>query len=130
MEKSGRPATPPCPPLADDHQDQLREIRKLVGGSRINADRGSNYTPAEFAAVLKHHDMRQSVGRTGICYDNAMAESFFAALKNELVHRTQYPTREHARKAIARGISNSDTIQDVAIQDWPTRPRVKPAKNS
>jgi transposase InsO family protein len=44
------------------------------------------------------------VGRTGICYDNAMAESFFASLKNELVHRTVYPTREHARKDIARYI--------------------------
>jgi putative transposase len=44
------------------------------------------------------------VGRTGICYDNAMAESFFAALKNELVHRTIYPTREHARRDIARYI--------------------------
>jgi putative transposase len=48
--------------------------------------------------------LRQSVGRTGICYDNAMAESFFAALKNERVHRTQYPTREHARRDIARYI--------------------------
>ena len=48
--------------------------------------------------------LRQSVGRTGICFNNAMAESFFAAVKNELVHRTQYPTREHARKDIARYI--------------------------
>jgi putative transposase len=48
--------------------------------------------------------MRQSVGRTGICYDNAMAESFFAALKNERVHRTAYPTRAHARADIARYI--------------------------
>jgi transposase InsO family protein len=70
----------------------------------FHSDRGSNYTSVEFAKVLAKHDMRQSVGRTGICYDNAMAESFFAALKNELVHRTQYPTREHARKDIARYI--------------------------
>ncbi|WP_372517639.1 integrase core domain-containing protein [Frankia tisae] len=48
--------------------------------------------------------MRQSVGRTGICFDNAMAESFFAALKNERVHRTAYPTREHARRDITRYI--------------------------
>jgi len=39
-----------------------------------------------------------------ICYDNALAESFFAVLKNERVHRTVYPTREHARKDIARYI--------------------------
>jgi putative transposase len=38
---------------------------------------------------LKDLNIRQSVGRTGICYDNALAESFFAALKTERVHRTQ-----------------------------------------
>ena len=64
----------------------------------------ANYTSADFAATLVRHDIRQSVGRTGICYDNAMAESFFAALKNERVHRTQYPTRQHARKDLSRYI--------------------------
>ena len=49
----------------------------------FHSDRGSNYTSCEFARTLKMHNLRQSVGRTGICYDNAMAESFFAALKNE-----------------------------------------------
>src|SRR5450756_1704014 len=44
------------------------------------------------------------MGRTGICYDNAMAESFFAALKNELCNRTVYPTRAAAMKDIARYI--------------------------
>lgn len=73
-------------------------------GAIFHSDRGSNYTSTEFAKTLKQHDMRQSVGRTGICYDNAMAESFFAALKNERVHRTQYPTRKHAMKDIARYI--------------------------
>jgi putative transposase len=70
----------------------------------FHSDRGSNYTSDEFATFLASHDIRQSVGRTGSCYDNAMAESFFAALKNERVHRTIYPTREHARKDIARYI--------------------------
>ena len=64
----------------------------------------TNYTSAEFAAVLQRLEIRHSVGRTGICYDNAMAESFFAALKTERVHRTRYPTREHARRDIARYI--------------------------
>ncbi len=70
----------------------------------FHSDRGSNYTSDEFATTLKTHDMRRSVGRTGICYDNAMAESFFAALKNELVHRTVYPSRRHARDDIAKWI--------------------------
>ena len=70
----------------------------------FHSDRGSNYTSEEFAQSLAAHNIRQSVGRTGICYDNAMAESFFAALKNERVHRTQYPTREHAKNDVTRYI--------------------------
>lgn len=70
----------------------------------FHSDRGSNYTSAEFAGTIVELNLRQSVGRTGICFDNSMAESFFAALKNELVHRTVYPTREHARRDIARYI--------------------------
>jgi putative transposase len=68
------------------------------------SDRGSNYTSREFADTLAVFGLRQSVGRTGICYHNAMAESFFGALKNELVNRTVYPTRDHARRDIARYI--------------------------
>jgi len=73
----------------------------LVPNAIFHSDRGSNYTSTEFAAVLQSLDIRQSVGRTGICYDNAMAESFFAVLKTERVHRTEYPTREHGRRDIA-----------------------------
>ncbi len=76
----------------------------LKPGAIFHSDRGSNYTSAEFAATLHELNLRQSVGRTGICYDNAMAESFFAVLKNERVHRTQYPTRRHAINDVARYI--------------------------
>ena len=51
----------------------------------------SNYTSRQFAGTLREYNLRQSVGRTGI-YDNAMAESFFAALKNERVHWTSILT--------------------------------------
>lgn len=70
----------------------------------FHSDRGSNYTSHEFATIITELGLRHSVGRTGICYDNAMAESFFAALKNERVHRTVYATRAHARADIARYI--------------------------
>ena len=70
----------------------------------FHSDRGSNYTSAEFAAVLGRLEIRQSVGRTGICFDNALAESFNAAVKVERVHRTVYPTRKKAREDIARYI--------------------------
>ncbi len=70
----------------------------------FHSDRGSNYTSAEFAAVLEGLGIRQSVGRTGICFDNALAESFNAAVKVERVHRTVYPTRKKAKEDIARYI--------------------------
>src|SRR3979411_3120983 len=76
----------------------------LAENAIFHSDRGSNYTSQQFAGTLKKYNLRQSVGRTGICYDNAMAESFFAALKNERVHRTEYPTRQHAMTDIARYI--------------------------
>jgi len=76
----------------------------LAEGAIFHSDRGSNYTSFDFATAITELGMRHSVGRTGICYDNAMAESFFAALKNERVHRTVYPTRAHARADIARYI--------------------------
>jgi putative transposase len=77
---------------------------EIKDGAIFHSDRGSNYTSEEFGRVLRDFGIRQSAGRTGICYDNAMAESFFAALKNERVHRTQYPTREHAMNDVARYI--------------------------
>jgi putative transposase len=76
----------------------------LPADAVFHSDRGSNYTSAEFAGVLRRLGIRQSVGRTGICFDNALAESFNAAVKVERVHRTVYPTRKKAREDIARYI--------------------------
>jgi transposase InsO family protein len=76
----------------------------LPAGAVFHSDRGSNYTSAEFAAVLDRLSIRQSVGRTGTCFDNALAESVNAAVKVELVNRTVYPTRKKAKEDIARYI--------------------------
>ena len=70
----------------------------------FHSDRGSNYTSGTFAGALKKLGIRPSVGRTGICYDNALSESVNGSLKVELVHRTVYPTRKKAREDIARWI--------------------------
>ncbi|KPH99358.1 Integrase catalytic region [Actinobacteria bacterium OV450] len=78
--------------------------RKLADGAIFHSDRGSNYMSAEFAVTLKQFGLRRSSGRTGICWDNAMAESFFGALKNERVSRVTYLTREDARQDIAQYI--------------------------
>jgi putative transposase len=91
-------------PLIEQAIEMAACNNALAGKAIFHTDRGSNYTSVQFAGTLKRLSIRHSVGRTGICYDNAMAESFNAALKNELVHRTQYPTREHARRDVARYI--------------------------
>jgi transposase InsO family protein len=75
-----------------------------AGDTIFHSDRGCQYMSAEFAAVAEGLGVRRSVGRTGVCYDNAWAESFNGTLKNERVHRTSYPTREHARIDITRYI--------------------------
>jgi putative transposase len=78
--------------------------RNLSAGAIFHSDRGSNYMSAEFGNTLDRFGLRRSSGRTGICFDNAMAESFFGALKNERVSRVTYLTREAARQDITRYI--------------------------
>jgi transposase InsO family protein len=80
--------------LVCDALDMAARNHNLSAGCIFHSDRGSQYTSAEFAATLTNHKMRQSLGRTGVCYDNALAESFNAALKVERVYRTAYPTRK------------------------------------
>ncbi|WP_413587832.1 integrase core domain-containing protein [Ellagibacter isourolithinifaciens] len=47
-----------------------------------------------------HNDVRLSRSRTGNCHDNAVAESFFATLKNEVHYRRSFPTRDSAKHAV------------------------------
>jgi len=75
-------------------------IRKDV--TIFHSDRGAQYTSNDFAKHAKKLGLKRSVGRTGVCYDNAGAESFNGTLKNERVNRTAYPTREQARFDITR----------------------------
>lgn len=70
----------------------------------FHSDRGTQYMSEEFAQAAKKLELRRSVGRTGVCYDNAQAETFNSAVKVERVNRTEYPTREHARKDVTRYI--------------------------
>jgi putative transposase len=64
----------------------------------------AQYTSAEFARYCDKRKIRRSVGRTGVCYDNAVAESFFGTMKNEMYHRYRFPTRARARFAVANYI--------------------------
>lgn len=79
---------------------QLAHRRGLVDHDAIfHSDRGSQYTSTEFGITLKRLRMRASMGRVGSCYDNAVAESFFASLKAEIGTRV-WATRAEARRDV------------------------------
>lgn len=62
------------------------KARGYVAGNAIfHSDRGAQYTSRTLAMWAKENDVRLSVGRTGSCHDNAVAESFFAALKTKCI---------------------------------------------
>src|SRR5664280_1753415 len=88
----------------------------LAAGAIFHSDRGTQYTSKAFANKTAELGIRRSVGRTGVCFDNAQAESFNAAVKVERVNRTVYPTREHARKDVARYIEFRYNIGSVCTQ--------------
>ena len=65
-----------------------------------HSDRGSQYTSTAFEALCARAGISVSMGRRGDAYDNAVAESFFATLETELLDRTTFADRDHARTAI------------------------------
>ena len=73
----------------------------VAPGAVFHSDKGTQYTSAEFTRFCQANGVRTSVGRTGVCWDNAAAESFFGALKNEMYHRQAFPGRTRARFAVA-----------------------------
>jgi putative transposase len=80
---------------------------KLAAGRRVpdaglthHSDRGSQYASSDYRQALADLDIVCSMSRKGNCWDNAVAESFFATLKTELVYRRRFVTRVEAREAI------------------------------
>lgn len=74
--------------------------RKPGKGLLWHTDRGSQYASESHRALLKQHDIRQSMSRKGNCWDNAVSESFFHTLKTELVHHHAYQTRAEAKQTV------------------------------
>jgi putative transposase len=77
-----------------------------VAGVIFHSDRGSEYTSADFARACARWKVRQSMGRVGSCFDNAVAEATFSTIKVEYVHRHQFRTRTEARLKIATWITD------------------------
>ena len=66
----------------------------------LHADRGCQYTSAQLARFADRHNLARSVGRTGVCWGNAAAESFWATLKVEFYDRYLWPTLVAAKLAV------------------------------
>jgi putative transposase len=74
--------------------------RKPAPGLVHHSDRGVQYTSLSFGKKLEDEGLVPSMGRVGTAYDNALAESFVATLKTELLYRNGWPTRQAARTAV------------------------------
>ncbi|QKW17896.1 IS3 family transposase [Kitasatospora sp. NA04385] len=94
--------------------DALRaacRTRRPSGRAIFHTDRGCQYTSREFAALAMDFGVRLPAGRTGQCWDNALAESFFATLKRELISDRLWPGRTAARSAIFEWIEGRYNIR-------------------
>ena len=123
--------------LVIDALDMAVDARgRHVQGVIFHGDRGSQYMSDAFGQHLADLEMAQSVGRTGICWDNAVAESFWSSLKRELVHRHRFTTRAQARRAIFAWINwynqhrLHSTLGYLSPTTWETQYRQNPHTNN
>jgi transposase InsO family protein len=86
--------------LALDALHMALQRRRPAPGLLVHHDRGTQYTAAVYQQCLAQHGAVPSMSRKGNCWDNAVAESFFATLKRELLPDTPWATREEARAAL------------------------------
>lgn len=104
----------------------LAATRGLTSGDAVfHSDRGSQYTSADFRRTLTAMGARPSMGRVGSCYDNAVAESFFATLKAEIGTRV-WITRDQARQAVFAylGYYNHDRLHSTLDYRTPHETRI------
>jgi transposase InsO family protein len=84
--------------LATDALSQALWRRRPAPGLLYHSDRGVQYACAEYQALLQQNGIRASMSRKGNCWDNAVAESFFATLEKELGESADWQTHEQARR--------------------------------
>ena len=104
----------------------LAHRRGLIDVNAIfHSDRGSQYTSTQFRTKLADLRMRASTGRTGSCYDNAAAESFFASLKAEIGTRV-WAARAEARQAVFAYLAyyNRNRLHSTLNRQTPYEARV------
>ena len=86
--------------LIQEAMEMALKSRRPAPGLIFHSDRGSQYTSTAFRELLARNRVRQSLSRPRQCWDNAVAESFFATLKTELVYRQSLTSILAARTAV------------------------------
>jgi putative transposase len=104
-----------------DHMrtDLVTDALTMAAGTRggatagviFHGDRGSQYLSGDYRQLVTDLGMIQSVGRTGVCWDNSVAESLWSSLKRELLHRYRFPDRATARRAIFAWINRYNRLR-------------------
>lgn len=76
-----------------------KALMKRAGTTKtiMHSDRGRQYVSGKLEPIYTKHGLVASMGSTGSCYDNAITETFFHTLKNELVYLTKFETRDQAQ---------------------------------
>ena len=90
--------------LVNDALNMALRHRTPKQGLIWHTDRGSQYASYSHKDLLKENGITQSMSRKGNCWDNAVAESFFKSLKNELVYQTVFYTKKQAKQEIFKYI--------------------------
>jgi putative transposase len=78
----------------------VRGGRVVIEGAIFHSDRGSTYTASAFTTLCRKLGVRQSMGRVGSCFDNAVSEAFFSTLEHEVLSRHHFATKTEARAVI------------------------------
>lgn len=86
--------------LVTDALTMALDHRQPPAGLIHHTDRGRLYACGQYRHLMNDRGLQPSMGRKGDCYDNAVAESFFSTLKNELIHGQWFQDRDEARTAI------------------------------
>ena len=107
-----------------------RRCPYTTGETVFHSDQGCQYTSEQFSQHLGRYEIIASTGRTGVCWDNAWAESFNATLKNERVYQMVYPTRSKAIRDIASWIELEHTIRNDPTPPWGTGRRARSTRST
>lgn len=92
--------------LVTDALTMAITTRSPAGKVIFHSDRGTQYTSEDFDRYCRKNNIIRSLGRTGVCYDNAVSESFFATYKKELIHTKPWPSITRLRTETEDWISN------------------------